>query len=282
MLNLEKFISEIKVVVPVRNKRFQYNRKIYSVSSSDGWKEATIQGNTVLDAQDIFIENYDIKNTIKGYTYGDKIIFQNFDVAKRKINQDFMTPLYFCNVPTFYPIEAIIWEDQNLYFYKQNYKDILTFEIANNLNEDGTGPLDRIKGVTPELKTLFLFHSIEKQNQKKLIQEAERKGKEEEFKKSLPGRLYLSFAQVGAELLNYTIERNRIIVDWQMKGHRKFNSVIDANTFKIIEAGYCLSGGDTKLNITSMVLTAEEYEEKRLIHITRTTGDDDYDEDDDF
>jgi len=43
-----------------------------------------------------------------------------------------------------------------------------------------------------------------------------------------------------------------------------------------------LSGGDTKLNITSMVLTAEEYEEKRLIHITRTTGDDDYDEDDDF
>jgi hypothetical protein len=281
MINLEKFISEIKVIVPVRNKRFQYNRKIYSIESSEGWKEVTIQGNTVLDAQDIFIENYEMRNTIQGYTYGDKIIFQNFDVAKRKINQDFMDSLYFYNVPTFYPIEAIIWEDRNLYFYRQNYKDTLTFEISNNLDESGMGSLEGIKGVTPELKTVFLFHSIEKQNQKKLLQEAERKGKEEEFKKSIPGRLYLSFAQVGAKLLNYTIERNKITVDWQLQGSRKFNSVIDANTFKIIEAGYCLSGGDKKLNITSMVLTAEEYEEKRLIHITRTIDDDDYDEDDD-
>lgn len=278
MLNLEKFISKYTVIAPVLDGLFQYNRKKYSIDASDGWKELTIQGNHVLNVRDVFIEQYEMKNTLQGYTYGDMIIFQNFDVAKRKVDQGFIIPLHFCNVPTFYPVEAILWEDYKLYFYKQNYKDILAFEISNNLNEDGTGSLEGIKGVTPELKTVFLFHSIEKQNQKKLIQEAERKGKEEEFKQSLPGRLYISFAQVGAELLNYTVERDRITVEWQLQGSRKFNSVIDAATFKIIEAGYCMSRDDSRHNITSMVLTAEEYEKKNLIHITRSLYDDDEDE----
>jgi len=37
----------------------------------------------------------------------------------------------------------------------------------------------------------------------------------------------------------------------------------------VIEAGYCLSGGDKKLNVTSLAKTAEEYEERDVIFITR-------------
>jgi hypothetical protein len=53
------------------------------------------------------------------------------------------------------------------------------------------------------------------------------------------------------------------------QGCFKYNSVLDSQTFMVLEAGYCMSNDDKRHNITSMVKTAEEYEQKDLTYITR-------------
>ena len=86
----------------------------------------------------------------------------------------------------------------------------------------------------------------------------------------MPYKLKRSFELAGAEMLNYSITGKRIIIDWQIKGGGyKYNSVIDTDTFKVIEAGYCMSGADKRFNVIGLIKTAEEYEENGLIYITR-------------
>jgi len=269
MLNLNKFTQRHTFVAPVRQGGCQYNRKHYECEG-EGWKSITAEGNHVIEVVDAFVETTNFKNTIRGFTFHNSIIFQNFDVAKRKYEKDLMAPLLFNNVPTFSPINAVVWEDHNLYFHRFDYSNSIIYSVASRLNQDGVGVLDDIKGVTPELKTTFLFHSIEIQNQKRLIAEAARKEKEREFINTVPGRLMLSLKQVGGELLGYSLEGQRIIIDWKMGGSdHKLNSIIDANTFRVIELGFCASGADRDHSITSMVLLADDYNKRRRLNITR-------------
>jgi hypothetical protein len=218
------------------------------------------------------------KHFIKGYVYNNNIIFQNFDVGKRKAGVEIMAPLLLNGAPTFSSIEAIIWEDRNIYYCQPNYKDSLIYQVKNACEENAD--IAKLSFMTPELKTLYLFHNIEQhkiQEEQLQIQKAKNL---EEFKKTLQGRLILAFNQAGAALVGYTVSGNRITVDWKLnKTGRTLNSVIDATTFSTLEAGFCLSGEDKKHTVTSMVQLAESYEEDRRIHITRST--DDTEEDDD-
>ena len=280
MINLNKFIQPKQIIAPVLNGHFPYERKRYTVSSPDGWSLIELSSNSAKLIRPVLAEIELVvpsKNTIKGYTYNNNIVFQNFDVAKRKTKFDVMAPLHLNSSPTFSSIEAVIWEDSKLYFYRPNYSDFKISEVSRNCLSDGSGDTVGLKGVTPELKTVFLFHSIERQNIQKLLEEAKKKEKEEEFKKSIPGKLFWSFQAVGAKVLNYTQEGKRIVVDWSL-GSQEFNSVIDTDTFRIVESGFCMSGDDKRHSISSMILTAKDYQKDRLIHKTRSTSDDEEDE----
>lgn len=283
MIDLEKFTKVFTVDVPILNKTFQYNRKKYSIKEdcSDGWYNVKINGNyakietaAVIESDPIFKQG---KNILKGYTYHNNMIFQNFDVGKRKAGVDVMMPLHLNNVPTFSSIEAILWEDKNLYYYQPNYVDPIVYQLKAACDE--TANVKTLKGLTPELKTLFLFHDIERL---RILEEQERLKKKqelEELAKTLPGRLMLSFNRVGAKLLNYSITGKRITVDWELASGTQFNSVLDADTFRVIEAGYCMSGHDKEHSLTSMVKLAEDYQERRVVHKTRGVFDDDLDND---
>ena len=88
--------------------------------------------------------------------------------------------------------------------------------------------------------------------------------------KEIPYRLKMTLERAGATLIGYSQLGNRLIVDWELVGGGfKYNSVIDTTTWMCCEAGYCLSGGDKKLNLTALVKTAEEYEDRDVIFITR-------------
>jgi len=282
MIDLEKFTKVFTVDVPIINKTFQYNRKKYSIKKDcvDGWYSVKIDGNiaaiettAVIEFDPIFKQG---KNILKGYTYHNNFIFQNFDVGKRKAGVEVMMPLYLNNVPTFSSIEAILWEDKNLYYYQPNYVDPIVYQLKAAY--ETVAGMKALKGLTPELKILFLFHDIERQ---KLIADQERLKKEheiEEFAKTLPGRLMISFNRVGAKLLNYVITGTRITVDWELASGTQFNSVLDAETFRVIEAGYCMSGQDKQHSLTSMVKLAEDYQERRVIHKTRGDFSDNFDD----
>ncbi len=273
MLDLEKFIKSEKVIVPILNGRFQFNRKKYYVDESVyGWYIVSIQSNSA-EVVDIvlpeLIPQMDVKNRIlKGYTYNNSIIPFNFDSALRKFSIDVMSPLHFNNSPTYSSIEAIVWEDNCIYYYRPNYTDFKISELQQ------TNDISTVKGLTPELKTVFLFHTIEKLKLQKLQYEQEQKRQAEEFLQTIPGRLHIAFSSVGGRVLNYSLTGKKIIVDWELTvSGRKFNSVIEKDTFRVIEAGFCMSGSDKDHNVTSLVLIAEDYENDRKIHITRETDD---------
>lgn len=269
-LDLSKLAQPKRIVVPILNKCFNYYKKRYEIAAEDGWALVQTEGNNAsylsqATSEDIITSGIDIA---RGYTHQNSIIFQNFDTAKRKWEQQISAPLHFNNSLTFEAILAAAWEDGKFYWIEPNYNDITIYDIKNAYDADLS--LDKIKGATPETRTLYLFHEIERQHIRKLLAEDAAKKEHEKRLQDIPYRIKTSFERAGAILISYSISGKRIVVDWTIQGQRhNYNSVIDADTWKILEAGYCMSNDDRRHNITSLVKTAEEYAEKGLTYITR-------------
>lgn len=272
MIDFSKIDAAQECVVPIINNSFQYNRKKYTtvVPYIDGWYKVKLYGNNVQILEGIFIEVEPIKAPIiKGFTYGNQIIFQNFDVAKRKINKEIMAPLLLNSTESFAAVEAYIWEDGNIFYKNHNIADTQLIDLKMLFDDNKS--IKDVKGLTPELKTVYLFHEIQRQEYLKELELRKKESERLEYIKSLPGKLENLFKNVGATLVRFTKQaKNRIEVIWRMDSYeREFNSIIDETTFKIIEAGYCMSGDDKRHNITSMVLTADDYAKRGKIHQTR-------------
>lgn len=277
MVDLKKFTKEKIGIAPVVDGRFKYDRKEYDVGSNfDGWNRVSMIGNKASVLEPVYPhqlnEILDTEkcgrdfDTVIGYTYNNKIIFQNFDVAKRRWGKEISDDLQLNNADTFSPIRAVVWEDRRIYYWDILYSDFKTIEIKQMFNseEDIRGT----KGVTPEMRTCYLFHRIER-DQLRALEEARRKKEEmKAFLATIQGRLQHTFEQSGAKMNSYSLTGNRAVVEWEIGGTR-FNSVIDAQTFMVIEAGYCMTGDDRRHNITSLVKTADDWQEEGRIYRTR-------------
>jgi len=277
MINLNNFVKEIFAEVPVNKGKFVFNRKQYEVPSEDGWFKVSLKGNYANIVEPIYyFDNLEKKyNRLLGYSYNNLIIFQNFDAVKRKTGKDVSAVLNFNKSDSFNPIRCICWEDGQFYYTQQDYSsNYKIHEIKNFFDSDRD--ISQLKGVTPEIRTTYLFHCIERDQVRELekiklahLAEEDRREHEKQMMATVQGRVQLTFNRSGASLLNYSLSGKRIMVDWELNGH-KFNSIIDADSFKVIEAGYCMSGEDTKHNITSLVKLAEDYDDRDLIYITRS------------
>jgi len=278
MIDLSQFVTDREVLVPIVGDKFQFEGKKYKVKSTeDSWYKCILNGNKakIIEPLYNFFELEKCHKPVKGYSYNNSIIFHNFDSAKRKWKFQISKNLLFNKSQSFSAIKAIVWEDLQVYFTEPDYSNFKIFEIKTAFDEKNN--LDNLKGITPELRTLYLFHSIERDQLREMerihveeLEVEERLEQERRIMATVRGRLQITFSRAGARLINYTISGKRITVDWEIIGFRhQYNSVIDADTFKIIEAGYCMSGEDRKHNITSMVKLAEGYDEDGLIYITR-------------
>jgi len=125
-------------------------------------------------------------------------------------------------------------------------------------------PIINIKGLTPELRYLYFLYVLEYKTQQELL----RAKQEEEFKKTLVGRVKSALEEVGAHLIELKQRGNNLEVIWSIQGE-KFNSLINPNNFQVKEAGFCVEGMDNILSLKSMVLTAQDFIEKDLIYKTR-------------
>ena len=273
MFNLEKFAQPRDVIVPVVGSKFQTDHKKFSLSESvdDGWYTVTLEGNSASIKSDYPVVPY---KTTNGYTHNNQVIFQNFDVAKRKWKFDVQKPLNFNGAETFSAVQVVVWEDGNVYYVEPNYNDLLIYEVQNAFEDEIS--IDKVKGVTPELQTLYLFHSLERERQRIAIAEAkaaaEKAQAEAEHARLMQDvgyRLTHTFEQAGAQLIRYSIKGNHIIADWQINSGQTFNSVINRNTWMIEQAGYCMSNDDSRHSVTSVVKTAVEYDNDGLIYKTR-------------
>jgi hypothetical protein len=275
-INFTSLASSKTIIAPILHKSFQYNKKKYQIEVEDGWWILTIEGNKASPIEpymwldETVLVNCENKkfSFVKGYTYGNQIIFQSFDAAKRNWDIGLTAPLHFNQVETFSPIVAIVWENGQFFYAFINYLDQKIYEIK--LAYDNEESLDGLKGVTPELRTLYLFHALERDQIKEMLKQQFEKEEHEKRMQEIPYRLRVTLERAGASLLGYSTSGNRIIIDWQLKdGSFKYNSVINATSWMVEEAGYCLSGGDKRLNVTSLAKTAEEYEDRGVTFLTR-------------
>jgi len=264
------------VLVPILQNSFQYHKKKYSIDAVNGWWLVSIEGNkaSAIEPYAWVDENIlpECENKkfswVKGYTYGNQFVFQNFDVAKRTWNLGLTAPLHFNTVDSFSPVKVIAWENSQFFYACINYVDQMVYEVKLAYDEEKS--LEGLKGITPELRTLYLFHALERDQFREMLKQQVQKEDHEKRMKEIPYRLKVTLERSGAKLLGYSTSGNRLIVDWELnEGGFKYNSVIDATTWMVLEAGYCLSGGDRKLNLTALAKTAEEYEDRKVIFITR-------------
>lgn len=262
MIDLNRFNQEKEIVAPVRQNSFKYQGKRYSVDALDGWYKAIVQGNKAKIIEIASPQILNLKNKINGYVYEDNILFSNFDNGKRKVGQEVMTKLYLNQSPEFTSVEAVIWEDGLVYYIQPNYKDYKIFEVKSAL--DCNIEVTTIKGITPELKMLSFFYYMRQEE----LEELKKIKTREELAKTIHGRLVLSLQRVGAELLDYSMRDNFVTIDWSI-GTKQFNSVIEKDTFRVVEAGYCMSGHDKEHTLHSMAVLAQEYEKDDLIYKTR-------------
>jgi hypothetical protein len=276
VIDLASLVQEKTVIVPISGNSFQYNRKRYSVAETpDGWYTVAIKSNraVVLEAYFGDFSFIDKKSTILGYTIDNEFLFSNFDVGRRKTGHEAKAILKFSPQEGFTSVKAVYWEDKNLYYLEPNYSDSLIYDVK--IAYDDEKSLKDVKGITPELRTLYILHDMKRQQLRAIEEAAKKKQAYEELLKSLIGRLTVSINNAGGQLIDYQQMKYRgqdaVVINWKLKeSGTRFNSVLEANTLRVIEAGYCMSGDDRRHNLTSLVMTAQEYEADDLIYITRS------------
>lgn len=254
-IDFSRFTQSITAIVPVFEQSFSYRKKQYSIDCTDGWWEVELSGNTAKALSLQYMPS--IEHTAKGFTFNNFLIFNNMDVAKRLYGLPPQVPLRLNSSGTFAAVLVYVWEDGCVYFVGPDYSDVSVYAVKNLYEQEKT--LETVKGITPELRILYLNHTLGRNALQKKISAQD-----------FGGRLKTLFANAGAALLEYSTSDVWVEAKWTLAGGGyTYNSVLHKETLAVRELGYCASGDDKRHNITSMVLTAKDYEDEGLTYITR-------------
>lgn len=275
MLDFTKFAKAQEVIVPIVHNTFMHNRKSYALKTNvpDGWYTVSLCLNDAVVVSEHYIDSNDFANAtiLTGYLINGMFIASNLDVFHRVTpHKNVMVPLcFYPEAVDFVPVRVILWEDGRLYYCGLNYRDVLCEVVKSTIEADQV--IMDMKGITPELKMVGAVVALEKQKVKEELMKLAQEQHRAAVLQSVQGRLMVALSEVGGSLLNYAIRGQRLTFDWEITVDRtrRFNSVIDLNTFRVIEAGYCMSGDDKSHSVRSMVLLAKDYEHRGVIHITR-------------
>ena len=95
--------------------------------------------------------------------------------------------------------------------------------------------LNTLKGVTPELQSLYLFHALEKEQLRETLRQIEQEQENEKRMQEIPYRLGVTLERAGARLIKYSQSGNRLVIEWKLKdGHYTYNSVIDYDSWMVM------------------------------------------------
>jgi hypothetical protein len=270
MINLDRFAKPEEIILPIVNCRGIYKGRVVEIPKlEDGWyKIITGDIPRVCDiADELELQKvFETQKTIKGMVFGTEIVPISFNAIKNKYGIEASSiPVYFINASPWQVVQAIHWEDGNLYFVGEDFSyDATILKQVKEASEKGQN-LSNLRGITPEMRYLYFMFDFERETQKQLLL----KQKEAELQKSFGGRLKLSIERAGGTLIRFTKHsKNRIEVVWKT-GERRYNSLINADNFMCHSCGFCVDGEDKKYNLSRAVITAQEFEKEGLIHITR-------------
>lgn len=230
-------------------KRIPISNGIYSIDMDADDFFATIQTADILEAKKYFNKASTIK-IIRGLSFHDSIIPFN-PVAYKKIPIKVIDATY----DEFEEVEVVNIKD-NFYFLQsvQTDKTYTLMDIKEAFDAKKNIDIDKMSGITPEMRILYTFHMVERK--KKELSEPVA------FIKS-------SMAETGANVISVIKKNIGFEVTWSF-GRNTINTLLDKE-FKVIEAGFCVSGYDRTQSAKSVVNLLKDYnEEGSHIHLTRS------------
>lgn len=275
-IDLSRFVKEKEVILPIVNGWGKKDgRKFQFRNLSDGWYKIFVDDKVKLLGPATQLEIYKEarKNkTFTVYAYGEEGIPTNFDTFTRMgLGQS--VHVYFLNLPIYSIGKITQFEDKRFYFVEEIQRT-RTLELLKDVHNRANAKLPI--GITPELAyynlliqlTSQAFREVDRLN--KLVLSAEERAKRvKEFENTIEGRLKKLITDAGGTFIDYKKSRGKnILVTWSIGG-QTIKSQIEADTFHIISAGFCLSGDDKRHTMSSIVRLAEDFQEDDPLYITR-------------
>lgn len=241
---------------------------IYSIDMEcDDFKNQLSPAN-VDDAIKFFRKASNLK-VFRGISFRDGIIPEN-PVAFKEIPLKVIDATY----DDFEEVEVVSLLNGSNYFLRNvtTNKAYALMDVKAALDSDAK--IDALKGIPPEIRILYMFHVLEKIEQKRLELEEKRKLlAQEEAKRLLEpvAAIRNAMESSGATVRSVKKVNRGFEVVWQQDGHT-INTLLDTH-YKVISAGFCVSGYDDTQSARSVVNLLKDYvRQGDHIHLTRTAN----------
>ena len=155
-------------------------------------------------------------------------------------------------------IKVLYIPKRNFFYYINTLDSNLQLKLIEVSNAFVSNiAISNIKEVTPEIRFLFVLHSLER-----IQQEKERRQQEYAEKlKTVEGRIAFALSQSGGELISYK-EVNGIGYEIQWKAFGERIKTLVNHNFAVLEAGFCVSGYDRTQSMTSVVKLLNDYKDQ--------------------
>ncbi len=278
MIDLEKFSTPKEAIVPVINKRSIFNGRHFQLDERDGWYKVELGDNVLCKrpATDVEVEQVLASlPEVRGYTIEDSLIPLNFDSVKYKYGYSETVPVMFIASELWDVIRASQYEDCRLYYHDidTSFNRAVLNEVKKRFEEEK--PIGEVKGITPELRYLYLLLALQRDNYREIeklkslkLSQTEKEKRLKEFQETFAGRLLKVVESAGGKLIRFHKQgRERIVVIWKVGG-QVINSLVKLD-FRVVEAGFCLSGEDKLHSLSSLIPLAQTYQEESPLYITR-------------
>jgi hypothetical protein len=268
-INLKRFTQEKEVTAPVLNGVCRTLGRLIETNEEDGWYRLKL-GNrwqilrkaTPLE----ILKAQEGQKTFVGYPMGEDVVPFNFDMFFRRgfgetIHVSFM------NENPWDIVRFIQWDDSHYYSCGSDPKASRT--VINQVKEayENEKPLEGIRGVTPEIRYVFLLHSLQrdafraaKELETLKLAEEERQKRIQEFRATFAGNLQKTIEDAGGQLIRFSKKGSNYVVIWKINGQQITSTIKDNQ--QILELGFCASGYDKEHSLSSAIKLAQTYYEE--------------------
>lgn len=223
---------------------------IYSLDMEVDDFSSTLSIADISDAKKYFNKASTIK-VIRGLSFHDGIIPTN--------------PIKYKNIPLkvidatydeFEEVEVVNIRDKFYYYIQsvQSEKAYTLSDIKEAFESKKSINIDTMAGISPEMRILYTFHFIERKN-KEMTEPVN-------FIKRI-------MTETGANVVNIVKKNIGYEVTWSFGGNT-INTLLDKD-YKVIEAGFCVSGFDKTQSAKSVVNLLKDYQDDgSYVHLTRS------------
>lgn len=236
-----------------------YPNGIYSMDMNvDDFRSSLAPAN-IQDAIKYFRKSSNLK-VIRGIGFHDGIVPEN-PISYTQIPIKITDATY----DDFDEVEAVVLKNGVCYFLQtlNTVKSYPIIEVKEILEKDG-GKIDGVRGVTPDIRIAYMFNIMEVMERKKA--EAEEKRKKE---MSEPVNYIRSVMEYGgAKVLSVKKVNRGFEVAWESDGYT-ISTLMD-NNYRVIYAGFCVSGYDNTQSASSVVKVLKDYVKREHVTVTRT------------